>query len=68
MSSPAPRREGVANVPIYHLARDMATTLIAHATVKRLAPHFPDAAFDRFLEAVHHNLETGPSLEDWSFA
>lgn len=55
-------------VPIYRLARDLAGTLIAHAVAKRLRADFPNAPLDAFLAAVHHNLETAPSLEDWSFA
>ncbi len=48
--------------PIYHLARDYAQTLIAHATP------IPANLRDDFLAAVHHNLAHGESFADWSFA
>jgi hypothetical protein len=54
--------------PPYRLGRDLAATLIAHATARYLCQHFPNARIDAFLKAVRHNLETAASLEDWSFA
>jgi hypothetical protein len=56
------------DIPIYALARDLGATLKAHAVAARLRPQFPQAGLDRFLAAVHHNLEHGLSLEEWSFA
>jgi hypothetical protein len=47
---------------IYPLSRDLAQTLIAHATP------LPDALRDPFLAAVHHNLAHGESFAEWSFA
>lgn len=48
--------------PVYRLARDLAQTLIAHATP------LPGELRDPFLAAVHHNLEHGESLAEWSLA
>jgi hypothetical protein len=50
-------------LPPYHLARDYAQTLIAHA----MAPRLPARASE-FLQAVHHNLDHGDSFADFSFA
>jgi len=47
--------------PIYHLARDYAQTLLAHARP-------PSYRRDEFLAAVKHNLEHGEDFSDWSFA
>ncbi|HYI12483.1 MAG TPA: hypothetical protein VEK57_25745 [Thermoanaerobaculia bacterium] len=47
----------------YHLARDYAQTLIAHAYGRRL-----DYRTDEFLAAVHYNLEHGDNYAEWSFA
>ena len=47
--------------PIYHLARDYAQTLLAHARP-------PAYRRDEFLAAVKHNLEHGEDFSDWSFA
>lgn len=47
----------------YHLARDYAQTLIAHAIARKLP-----ARADELLAAVHHNLEHGESFAAWSFA
>jgi hypothetical protein len=54
--------------PVYRLGRDLGAALKAHAVAKRLRARFPKADVDGFVAAVHHNLEHGPSLEDWSFA
>jgi len=62
----APR--AAAPPPIYRLGRDLGATLKAHSVAKRLRARFPTADVDGFVAAVHHNLEHGPSLEDWSFA
>lgn len=53
---------------VYPLARDLGSLLKAHAVAKRLGPKFPRARFDGFIAALRHNLEHGPSLEEWSFA
>jgi hypothetical protein len=45
----------------YHLSRDYAQTLLAHAT-----PLPPGANLSRFLAAVHENLAQGESYENWS--
>ena len=55
-------------IPIYRLARDLGAALQAHAVAKRLRSSFPDADLDAFVAAVERNLETAPSLEEWSFA
>jgi hypothetical protein len=47
---------------IYHLARDYAQTVIAHATP------LPEPLREPFLSAVHHNLQHGESFAEWSFA
>ena len=52
----------VAAPPVYHLARDYAQTLIAHAAAKRRPLPI------RFLDAVHDNLANGPDFSEWSFA
>ncbi len=59
---------GNAAPPVYRLGRDLGAALKAHAVSKRLRARFPQADVDGFVAAVHHNLEHGPSLEDWSFA
>jgi hypothetical protein len=62
-SSPSGRswKEGrIEEPPIYHLARDLAQTVIAHATP------VPDHLRAPFLAAVHHNLAHGESLAGWS--
>ena len=64
---PPPAR-GHAPPPVYRLGRDLGAALKAHAVGKRLRARFPQADVDGFVAAVHHNLEHGPSLEDWSFA
>jgi hypothetical protein len=46
--------------PVYHLARDLAQTVIAHSTP------VPDHLRAPFLAAVHHNLAHGESLAGWS--
>ncbi|HEX6176762.1 MAG TPA: hypothetical protein VF057_00275 [Thermoanaerobaculia bacterium] len=66
--APSPALKASTHLQPYRLARDLGATLKAHAVVKRLKPKFPNVDFDRFLSAVHHNLEYGPSLEEWSFA
>ena len=58
-ATPQPRNQ---EPPIYHLARDYAQTLIAHATP------IPAHLQQPFLAAVHHNLAHGESFADWSFA
>ena len=68
MPAASPARQTSTRLAPYRLARDLGATLKAHAVVKRLKPKFPEADFDRFLRAVHHNLEYGPSFEEWSFA
>jgi hypothetical protein len=65
-ASDAPRF-GVAP-PVYRLGRDLGAAWKAHAVAKRLRVLFPSADVGGFLAAVHHNLEHGPSLEEWSFA
>jgi len=57
------RRAEGPSLQIYHLARDYAQTLIAHAIAHKL----PERA-EEFLAAVHHNLEHGESFAEWSFA
>ncbi len=47
--------------PLYHLARDFAQTLLAHARP-------PDYRRDEFLAAVKHNLEHGEDFSAWSLA
>lgn len=47
----------------YHLARDYAQTLIAHAVAPRLPA---GAGVDRFLDAVHRNLEEGENFAEWT--
>lgn len=64
---PAPEHGNEAP-PVYRLGRDLGAALKAHAVGKRLRARFPQADVDGFIAAVHHNLEHGPSLEDWSFA
>lgn len=59
---PATQQPSNLATPIYHLARDYAQTLIAHATP------IPAHLKMRFLSAVHHNLEHGESFAEWSFA
>lgn len=59
---------GNAAPPVYRLGRDLGAALKAHAVAKRLRARFPQADVDGFVAAVLHNLEHGPSLEDWSFA
>ena len=54
--------------PVYNLARDMGALLKAHAVGRRLHVRFPTAPLDSFVAAVKSNLESGPSLEEWSFA
>ncbi|MGZ8867855.1 MAG: hypothetical protein ACXW2P_05890 [Thermoanaerobaculia bacterium] len=54
--------------PVYRLGRDLGAALKAHAVAKRFRVRFPNADIDGFVAAVHHNLEHGPSLEEWSFA
>lgn len=54
--------------PVYRLGRDLGAALKAHAVAKRLRVRFPEADIDGFVAAVQHNLEHGPSLEEWSFA
>lgn len=66
VSSPAPWSG--QRIPIYRLGRDLGAALKAHAVAKRLRPSFPGADLDSFVAAVHHNLQTAPSLEEWSFA
>ncbi|HUP49653.1 MAG TPA: hypothetical protein VNA04_12780 [Thermoanaerobaculia bacterium] len=61
---PSPPKEP----PVYRLGRDLGAALEAHAVAKRLRRTLPGAPLDTFLAAVHHNLEHGPSLEEWSFA
>lgn len=56
------RSHSVPAPPVYVLARDLAQTLIAHATP------IPSHLRDVFLAAVHHNLEHGESLAEWSLA
>jgi hypothetical protein len=56
----APRGTPVAP-PIYHLARDYAQTLIAHALP-------PRERREEFLAAVRDNLENGEDFSGWSFA
>ncbi len=69
ISSPASRPpDRRRSTPVYALGRDYAQTLEAHAVVRRLEPRFPDARFDDFLAAVHQNLESSPSFEEWSLA
>ena len=52
----------------YRFARDFGATLKAHAVAKRLRSGFPRVRFDLFIGALQHNLEHGPSVEEWSFA
>jgi hypothetical protein len=52
----------------YRFSRDYGAYLKAHTVAKRLRPRFPNADFDGMLAAVHHNLETAPSLEGMTFA
>lgn len=67
VEGPAPVR-GKGAPPVYRLGRDLGSTLKAHAVARRLRARFPQADVDGFVAAVHHNLDHGPSLEDWSFA
>ena len=61
-------RHPTPEVPVYPFARDYGSCLKAHAVAKRLRSRFPNADFDGMLAAVHHNLETAPSLEGMTFA
>jgi hypothetical protein len=61
-------RQPSPNVPVYPFARDYGACLKAHAVAKRLRSRFPNAVFDGMLAAVHHHLETAPSLEGMTFA
>ena len=54
--------------PIYRLGRDMGALLKAHAVAGRLRVRFPNVPVEGFLAAVKKNLDTTPSLEEWSFA
>lgn len=65
---PADAPQAAKAPPIYRLGRDLGAALKAHAVAKRLRVRFPGADLDGFVAAVHHNLENGPSLEEWSFA
>ena len=56
----APRGAPVAP-PIYHLARDYAQALLAHALP-------PRERRDEFLAAVRDNLANGEDFSEWSFA
>jgi hypothetical protein len=56
----APRGAAVTP-PIYHLARDYAQTLLAHALP-------PRERRDEFLAAVRDNLDHGEDFSEWSFA
>lgn len=56
----APRGAPVAP-PIYHLARDYASALLAHALP-------PRERREEFLGAVRENLEHGDDFSGWSFA
>lgn len=62
-----PAEDRLVRVPLepYHLARDYAQTLIAHAFAKRFPSHVEP---EPFLAAVHRNLKDGESFADWSFA
>jgi hypothetical protein len=51
----------VLPLPIYHLARDYAAYLKAHAVAKRIGD-------TRIIDAAKHNLDHGISFEEWSFA
>lgn len=53
-------------VPLYSLGRDCGACLIAHAVAKRLAGRFPGVDVAPMLTAARENLETAPSLEEWS--
>lgn len=57
-----PSNQATGQPPIYPLARDLAQTLIAHATP------LPEHLRRPFLAAVHHNLEHGESFAEWSLA
>ena len=57
-----------AKLPPYRLARDCAQYLKSHAVAKRLHSRFPNIDTARIVAASRHNLEHGPSLEDFSFA
>ena len=56
-----PPAERAASPPPYHLARDFAQTLLAHA-------HPPDYRRDEFLAAVKDNLAHGEDFSAWSLA
>jgi hypothetical protein len=62
------RQQCVCHIEPYAFARDYGACLKAHAVAKRLRSRFPNADFDGMLAAVHHNLETAPSLEGMTFA
>ena len=66
--SPQHRQECLCHIEPYAFARDYGACLKAHAVAKRLRSRFPNADFDGMLAAVHHNLETSPSLEGMTFA
>jgi hypothetical protein len=54
--------------PVYRLGRDMGALLKAHAVAMRLRSRFSTVPVDSFVRAVNQNLDTAPSLEEWSFA
>lgn len=66
--SPLHRQERLCHIEPYPFARDYGACLKAHAVAKRLRGRFPNADFDGMLAAVHHNLDTSPSLEGMTFA
>jgi hypothetical protein len=62
------RQECLCHIEPYPFARDYGACLKAHAIAKRLRSRFQNADFDGMLAAVHHNLDTAPSLEGMTFA
>lgn len=66
-ATPAGLRQGRPPA-IYRLARDYGECLKAHAVARRLRAIYPEAKLDGFVAACEHNLEHGPSFEEWSFA
>jgi len=62
------RQECLCHIEPYSFARDYGACLKAHVIAKRLRSRFSNADFDGMLAAVHHNLDTSPSLEGMTFA
>jgi hypothetical protein len=60
------RSPATSGLPLYTLGRDCGARLIAQAVAKRLAERFPGVDAAPMLAAARENLDTAPSLEEWS--